>query len=111
MQTIVIVLNPSKLENPDLDLRYTVPERIEEVSAGAIQDNGYDYIDPEEGQPGPLMGIWLQTESAGKNWPVIKKLFQSEKFLDNDLSASVEIYISENDAEAIENCTLVFPEE
>ena len=55
MQTLVLVLNPSNLENPELDLRYTVPERIEEVSAGAIQDNGYDYIDPEEGQPGPLM--------------------------------------------------------
>ena len=45
MQTIIIVLNPAKLENPDLDLRYDIPDRIHEVSNGAIQDNGYDYID------------------------------------------------------------------
>ena len=109
MQTIIIVLNPGKLENPDLDLRYDIPDRIEEVSNGAIQDNGYDYIDAEEGQPGPLMGIWLRTESAGENWPVIVKLFQEERFQGNDLSLSAEILISENDTEDIEHCTLVFP--
>lgn len=111
MQTIVIVLNPAKLENPDLDLCYCIPDRIEEVSNGVIQDNGYDYIDTEKGQPGPLMGIWLKTESAYENWPMIVKLFQDEKFKENDLSQSAEIFISENDTEEIENCTLVFANE
>jgi hypothetical protein len=110
MQTIIIVLSPAKLKNPDLDLRYCIPDRIEEVSNGTIQDNGYDYIDAEEGQPGPLMGIWLKTESARAGLPVIIKLFQEERFKENDLSASAEIYISENDTEDIENCTLVYPE-
>lgn len=110
MQTIIVLLNPGKLKNPDLDLRYCIPERIEEVSNGTIQDNGYDYIDTEDGQPGPLMGIWLKTASASNNWLIIKKLFQDEKFKGNDLSLSAEIFISENDTEAIENCTLVFPE-
>ena len=109
MQTIIIVLNPGKLENPDMDLCYCIPERIEDVSGGAIQDNGYDYLDTVKGQPGPLMGIWLKTESAEENLPIIIKLFQEEKFKGNDLSMSAEIYISENDTEEIENCTLVFP--
>lgn len=109
MQTIIIVLNPAKLQNPDLDLRYLIPERIEEVSGGIIRDNGYDYIDTEEGKSGPLMGIWLETEQADEDWHMIKKLFQEEKFKENDLSVSAEIYISENDTEDIENCTLVFP--
>lgn len=110
MQTIIIVLDPMKLENPDLDLRYCIPDRIAEVSNGVIQDNGYDYIDIEGGrQDAPLMGIWLETESAKENWPLIIKLFQSEKFIGNDLFLSAEIYISENDAEDLENCTLVFP--
>ena len=109
MQTIVIVLNPGKLENPDLDLRYQIPDRIEELSGGLIKDNGYDYIDTEDGQPGPLLGIWLETESADENWPAIVKLFQEEKFKGNDLSKAAEIFISENDTEDIENCTLVFP--
>lgn len=110
MQTIIIVLDPAKLENPDLDLRYRIPDRIEEVSHGAIQDDGYDYIDVEGGRSGSsLLGIWLRTESAGENWPLILKLFQDEKFMENDLSESAEIFISENEAENVENCMKVFP--
>ena len=110
MQTITILLDLGKLENPDVDLCYCIPDRIEEVSNGAIWDNGYDFVDTEDGQPGPLMGIWLKTESARAGLPVIIKLFQEESFEENDLSASAEIYISENDTEDIENCTLVYPE-
>ena len=31
--------------NPDLDLRYCVPDRITELTNDGIRDNGYDYID------------------------------------------------------------------
>lgn len=55
MQTIIVLLNPGMLENADLDLRYRIPDRIEEVSNSLIQSNGYDYIDTEDGDPGPLM--------------------------------------------------------
>ena len=110
MQTIIVLLNPGQLQNPDLDLRYLVPERIEEASGSLIQDNGYDYIDAEEGQPGPLMGIWLETENAAQNWSLIAELFQNEQFKGNDLSASAQIYISEKDSDDLENCTLVFPQ-
>ena len=51
----------------------------------------------------------FRSESADENWPVIVKLFQEEKFKGNDLSKAAEIFISENDTEDIENCTLVFP--
>ena len=108
MQTIVILLNPIKLENADLDLRYFVPKRIEQFSNGIIKDNGYDYIDTKEGQ-GPLMGIWLETKSASESWQMIVKLFQNETFKGNDLSMSAEIFLSENDNADLENCTLVFP--
>ena len=48
MQTIIVLLNPGMLENADLDLRYRIPDRIEEVSNSLIQSNGYDYIDTED---------------------------------------------------------------
>ena len=111
MQTIIVVLNPGKLENADLDLRYFVPDRIEEKSDSLIQSNGYDYIDTEAGKPGPLMGIWLETENSSENWHIVSELFQSEKFMGNDLSLSARIYISENDSDDLENCTLVFPKQ
>lgn len=108
MQTIIILLDPLKLKNPDLDLRYNIPDRIEEISGGSIGDNGYDYI--EIGNRGDILGIWLETESADENYPVIVKLFKEEKFLGNDLSLSAEIYISKNDTEEnLENCIKVFP--
>ena len=110
MQTIIVLLNPGKLENPDMDLCYCVPERVEEISNSLIQDNGYNFIKTEDGQPGPLMAIWLKTENAGENWPVVSKLLQSETFCENDLSVSAQIYISENDTDDIENCSLVFPQ-
>ncbi|MCI8403230.1 MAG: hypothetical protein HFI38_14260 [Lachnospiraceae bacterium] len=109
MQTIIVLLNPGKLENPDLDLRYCVPDRIEEVTGSLIKSNGYDYIDTEDGEPGPLMGIWLETENAGENWHMVRELLQREKFIGNDLSLSAQIYISENDTDDLENCMLVFP--
>lgn len=107
MQTIVILLNPGKLTNPDLDLRYLIPDRIGELTEEGIQDNGYDYIDCEGS--GPLLGIWLETEDAAQSWLAIAKMFLEEKFLDNDLSLSAEIYISEKEAADVEDCTLVYP--
>ncbi len=34
------------------------------------------------------MGIWLETENASENWHIVGELFQSEKFIGNDLSLS-----------------------
>ena len=42
---ISITLDPSKLSNPDADLRYTIPEIAEEISNNELQDDGYDYDD------------------------------------------------------------------
>ena len=108
MHTIIVLLNPAKLENADLDLRYCIPERIEKVSNSLIQDNGYDYINTKDEKQGPLMGIWLKTENANEHWHIVKELFQREKFIGNDLSLSVQIYISEKDTDDLKNCVLVF---
>ena len=32
MQTIIIVLDAQKMTNPDLDIRYILPDRIEEYN-------------------------------------------------------------------------------
>ncbi|MEY8355722.1 hypothetical protein AALB39_20505 [Lachnospiraceae bacterium 54-53] len=103
MQTIIIKLYPEKLENADLDLRYRVPERIEEVSGGLIQDNGYDYLENN------ALGLWLQTESALTAYPMIIKLISEEQFMGNDLSLSAELYISEKDSAELEDCRFVYP--
>lgn len=107
---IVIVLDPGKLENPDLDLRYDVPARIEAATEGAVWDGGYDYIDPPPDQPGPLMGLFLRTvEPAAGLWPKVLDLLRRERFLDNDLSQSAEIYISSWPRAELADCVRVYP--
>lgn len=110
MQTIIVLLNPGKLENADMDLSYSVPDRIEEVSGSLIQSNRYDFIDTEDGEPGPLMGICLEAENASESWHIVSELLQSEKFIGNDLSLSAQIYISEKETADLEDCMPVFPQ-
>ena len=47
MITIAIKLSPTELSNPDLDLRYQIPDRLAEVSDGSITDDGFDYLSDE----------------------------------------------------------------
>ena len=104
MQTVIIVLDSVKMENPDLDICYDLPDRIDEFTNHAVYDNGYDYLSETK------IGIWLETDNAAANLEKIIGLLRSEKFSDNDLSASAEIYISEDECAKLENCRKVYPE-
>ncbi len=103
MQTIIIVLDAKKMTNPDLDIRYTLPERIEEFTNEAVKDNGYDYIS------GTKLGLWLETADCENDVREIVELIQTEQFLQNDLSQVAEIYISETECAKIEACRKVYP--
>ena len=103
MQTIVIVLDSNKMNNPDLDIRYVLPDRIEEYTEGRVKDNGYDYLSKSE------MGIWLETENANGGFREVIELLKTESILDNDLSQVAEIYVSEEECAELENCKKVYP--
>ncbi|MCR5121255.1 MAG: hypothetical protein K6B74_02420 [Ruminococcus sp.] len=103
MQTIIIVLDAGKMSNPDLDIRYTLPERIEEYTNGQVKDNGYDYIS------GTKLGLWLETDSSAEFADKIIRLINTERFLENDLSNAAEICISDEECAKIENCRRVYP--
>ena len=60
MQTILITLDSARMDNPDLDIRYILPDRIDEYTDGAVTDNGYDYLDND------IMALWSETEDAGR---------------------------------------------
>ena len=53
--TIAIRLDPQRLDNPDADIRYRLPDLLAERSAGVISDDGYDYVGPQ-----PLMVVFLK---------------------------------------------------
>ena len=104
MQTIIITLDSRKMDNPDLDIRYILPDRIDEYTDGQITDNGFDYI------TGDIMGIWLETENASENVDKVISLIESEEILDNDLSRAAEVFISEEECAELEQCRRVYPE-
>lgn len=104
MQTIIITLDSRKMDNPDLDIRYILPDRIDEYTDGQITDNGFDYI------TGDIMGIWLDTENVSENFDKVVSLIESEEILDNDLSRAAEVFISEEECAELEQCKRVYPE-
>ena len=104
MQTIIITLDSGKMDNPDLDIRYILPDRIDEYTDGQITDNGFDYI------TGDIMGLWLETEDAAESVDKVISLIESEEILDNDLSRAAEIFISEEECAELEQCKRIYPE-
>ena len=106
MQTIVISMDSRKMENPDLDIRYLLPDRIEAWSEGAVADNGYDYVDEE----GHILAVWLETGDAEAWWPKILELLKTEQFCDNDLSKSALVLVSEEETAELAQCRQVWPE-
>ncbi|MDE6833344.1 MAG: hypothetical protein K2J39_03715 [Ruminococcus sp.] len=103
MQTIVIKLNSRKMKNPDLNIRYTLPERIEKITSGRITDNGYDYITDTE------LGIWLATENSSETFSDVIEIIKKETFCNNNLCESAEIYISPKENAELNECTQVYP--
>ena len=103
MQTIIIKLDSEKLENPDLDIIYQLPVRIEEVTDEKVYDNGYDYLTNE------VIGVWLAAESAEEQYQDVLELLKKESFCGNDLSLSAEIYISKQDSAELSDCKKVYP--
>lgn len=106
MQTIVIVLDPTKLKEANADLRYVVPECIEEATEGTVFDNGYDYISQPDGRV--LMGIWLGSEDARKDVKCVVSLLENEEFLGQNISCAAKVYISEKENAEIDECELYF---
>ncbi len=106
MAAIVISMDSRKMENPDLDIRYILPDRIEEWSGGAVTDDGYDYVDED----GHILAVWLETEDAEGWWPKVVELLKAEQFMDNDLSQSALVLISEESGADYDQCRQVYPE-
>ncbi len=105
MAAIVISMDSRKMANPDLDIRYLLPDRIEEWSEGAVTDDGYDYVDED----GHILAVWLDTENADDWWPKVVELLKTEQFMDNDLSQSALVLISEESGADISQCRQVWP--
>jgi hypothetical protein len=96
MTNLVLTLDPEKLANPDLDLRYIIPDLLAERSNGNIKADGYDYEDREENPASPLMAIFLIAENLPSALKDIGQLLVGEEVLGNHLSQGAVLYIEQN---------------
>lgn len=103
MQTVIIKLDSTKMRSPNLDIRYRLPERVEEISHNTVRDNGYEYISNTQ------LGIWLEAEQAEPAAELIVKLISDEQILGNDLSLCAQVYISSEECADLSDCRLVYP--
>ena len=106
MQTIIVKLDIKKLTNVDLGISDRIVERAEKASGGAIADGNYGYFSPDGSA-----AVWLSAENAAEGAELLGKLFESEKFCENDLTAAAEMYISEEEHALLFDCIRVYPAE
>lgn len=76
---MVIKLSPSKLRNPDLDLRYLIPGKIQELTHEETTDDGYDYLNDDENS----MLIFLETKNPKEDVIKVLDIIKEEDCLGN----------------------------
>lgn len=87
MATVVLRLDARELQNPDLDLRYLIPDLLAERSGGAIRDDGYDYESEH------VLAVFLDVDDAESALALIRQVLREEALLGNDLDKGVTVAI------------------
>jgi hypothetical protein len=101
MYTILFRLVPDHLNNPDLDIRYLLPDLLAARSDGIIKDDGYDYASGSN-----HLHVFVTTTDIKSAMKCILDLIDNVRVLDNDLRRGAAVAIKQ--AEGFE---VVFPPE
>lgn len=100
MTNLVLTLDPELLSNPDLDLRYAVPDLLAARSNGNIKDDGYDYED-QEGAGGPLLAIFLSVDDLPAALKTIGQVVGKEEVLENNLAPAAALYVRDGSSRSL----------
>jgi hypothetical protein len=92
MQTIAIKLRADRLTNPDLDIRYTLPDMLKERSGGVISDDGYDYV----GHDHDLV-LFLRVTESERAAACIIDVISTIHVLGNDLREAAVVAVEGRD--------------
>ena|SRR5262245_25238345 len=88
MATVVMRLDPQLLHNPTADMRYRLPDLLAERSAGAISDDGYDYVGE-----GPMLLLFLKASDLNAALACVLDVVQNVRVLGNDLRPAVVVAV------------------
>lgn len=88
---IIVELDPERLENPDLDLRYALPDLLAERSHGTIRDEGYDYVPNSN-----LLRLFLNARDREIALKCIVEVIETERLLENNLRPGTAVAVESN---------------
>jgi hypothetical protein len=92
MHTIVLRLDPTRLENPDSDIRYLLPDLIVKASRGLVTDDGYDYVGEQ-----PLLLLYLQTTEIETSIECVIDTIDNARVFNNDLRHAIIVAVEKPD--------------
>ena len=108
MPSIVIRLDPTQLADPDLDMRYEIPDLLAQRSGGLIADDGYEYETYDLDSPNALL-IFLKTPNIESALPHVLSLIEKDRLCGNDLAPASIVGVSEQNAPEATEYRVVFP--
>lgn len=100
MAGLIIKIHPQKLKNADTDLRYILPEKLEETTNGNLQDDGFDYLQDDS------LVVFMTSTDPEKDAEEAFEYLKNETILGNSILESAIIAI-ENE----EGIKVIFPED
>lgn len=104
MPTVVIRIDPEELEDPDLDLRYEIPDLLEQRSGGCLSDRGYTH----DWDTDALL-LFLAATDVAQALPFVISLLEHDRLHGNDLAAAAMVGTSEREVADVERLEVVYP--
>jgi hypothetical protein len=94
MIRVQVKLFPERMSNPDLDIRYDLPDLVAERSRRTVRDGGYRYGVADEGKAPPLiLSLLADDESAIEH---VLDVVRNIPVLENDLKLATEVFVERN---------------
>ncbi|MBL8818548.1 MAG: hypothetical protein JNL58_21145 [Planctomyces sp.] len=92
MAQIRFDLNPAKLTNPDLDIRYQLPDRLAAIPKSTMTDNGYDYSEDEP----PVLMVFVNSEEPDTDLELAVRFLSTNTVLENKVLHAATIFTSDD---------------
>ena len=88
MATILVRLDSRRLSNPDVNIRYVLPDLLVERSAGVISDDGYDFVGEES-----FLVLFLKAFHLEAALACVLDVVENVRVLDNDLRSAAVVAV------------------
>ena len=93
MAQIKFELDPAKMANPDLDIRYRLPDQLAALPESTMTDNGYAYSDDEP----PMLVVFVRSEMPDADVKRAIRFLAANTLLENSILDAATISISDDD--------------